>query len=51
MIDSYYKARGWTSEGLINESKLLELEIEVSAPIRSPSISFQSVESKGFGLI
>lgn len=45
MIDSYYKARGWTSEGLINESKLLELEIEVSAPMQSPSTSLPSVKS------
>ena len=27
MISSYYKARGWTDEGLIPKSKLEELEL------------------------
>lgn len=30
MIDDYYKARGWTAEGLIPEEKLLALELEDS---------------------
>jgi len=35
MIDDYYKARGWTAEGLIPEEKLRALEIEVSiAPVK-----------------
>ena len=28
MIDDYYKARGWTDEGLIPEEKLRALELE-----------------------
>ena len=27
-IDDYYQARGWTSEGLIPKSKLIELGLE-----------------------
>jgi len=28
MLDDYYQARGWTSEGLIPKSKLIELGLE-----------------------
>jgi len=28
MIDSYYKARGWTPEGLIPKQKLIALGLE-----------------------
>lgn len=35
MIDDYYKARGWTAEGLIPEEKLRALELEVSiSPVK-----------------
>ena len=27
MIDGYYRARGWTEEGMVPESKLDELEL------------------------
>ncbi|MFC1976899.1 aldehyde ferredoxin oxidoreductase family protein [Chloroflexota bacterium] len=30
MIDDYYKARGWTSEGMISDDKLRSLELEDS---------------------
>lgn len=30
MIDDYYKARGWTAEGLVSEDKLRALELENS---------------------
>jgi aldehyde:ferredoxin oxidoreductase len=35
MIDDYYQARGWTTEGLIPKEKLHELELEDSiAPLK-----------------
>jgi hypothetical protein len=28
MVQSYYAARGWTSEGLVPHAKLMALEVE-----------------------
>jgi aldehyde:ferredoxin oxidoreductase len=36
MVDSYYAARGWTSEGLVPHAKLMALDVEdlAESPVR-----------------
>ena len=38
MIDGYYRARGWTPDGLISEGKLKELDLGDLAPVKAEAV-------------
>lgn len=38
MIDAYYRARGWTPDGLIPEARLRELGLDDLAPVRAEAV-------------